>query len=128
MTNAAFLNSSNMRPQALSQQQTARLRTPGPLSSARARRPRRSRSACGDYGIPGSAIKPKPSASAAAEHHSRSKMRTPMATRTKALSCDRTPKANVEEKEANSPPAFLRFPKPGELILSTCGSPLVANG
>lgn len=130
ITNSAFLSATNMRSQQLVQQQTARLRTPGPLSSARARRPRRSRSACGDY-VPGS-IKLKPQNTANAEggsgqeRNSRSKMRTPMANKTKALSADRTTKFN-DTDAPKSPPTFLRFPKPGELILSTCGSPLVTQ-
>ncbi|XP_013105374.1 borealin isoform X2 [Stomoxys calcitrans] len=128
---AAYLNSSNMRTQQLAPHQTARLRTPGPLSSARARRPRRSRSACGDYGIPGSAIKKKSSSqlsvNAVGDHHSRSKMRTPMASRTKALSADRTPKLVNDADLPSSPPTFLRFPRAGELVLSKCGSPLVSN-
>ncbi|XP_061397826.1 borealin-like [Musca vetustissima] len=141
-TNAAYLNSSAMRTttQQLPPHQSARLRTPGPLSSARARRPRRSRSACGDYGIPGSAMKSKPSShlsinsghhsssnSTASDHHSRSKMRTPMASRTKALSADRSAKDANEPQSPPSPPTFLRFPRAGELVLSKCGSPLVAN-
>ncbi|XP_075167333.1 borealin-like isoform X2 [Haematobia irritans] len=132
-TNAAYLNSSNMRTQpSLVPHQTARLRTPGPLSSARARRPRRSRSACGDYGIPGSAMKNKSSSQLSvngmnSEHHSRSKMRTPMASRSKALSADRTPKIGLDTDAPHSPPTFLRFPRAGELVLSKCGSPLVAN-
>lgn len=138
MTNAAYLNSSNMRSQQqLAPHQTARLRTPGPLSSARARRPRRSRSACGDYGIPGSAMKAKSSSQMSvnggnhggggSDHQSRSKMRTPMASRSKALSADRTPKVGGEPQSPGSPPTFLRFPRAGELVLSKCGSPLVAN-
>ncbi|XP_005187708.1 borealin-like isoform X2 [Musca domestica] len=134
-TNAAYLNSSAMRTQQLPPHQSARLRTPGPLSSARARRPRRSRSACGDYGIPGSAMKSKTSSqlsinagsSTASDHHSRSKMRTPMASRSKALSADRSTKDANEPQSPLSPPTFLRFPRAGELVLSKCGSPLVAN-
>ncbi|XP_073812420.1 borealin-like [Musca autumnalis] len=134
----AYLNSSAMRTQQLPTHQSARLRTPGPLSSARARRPRRSRSACGDYGIPGSAMKSKTSSQLSVnggggssittnDHHSRSKMRTPMATRTKALSADRSGKDANEPQSPPSPPTFLRFPRAGELVLSKCGSPLVAN-
>lgn len=120
-----------MRSQQLIQQQTARLRTPGPLSSARSRRARRSRSACGDLvPIPGSAIKTKPqlttNSAVKIERNSRSKMRTPMSSKTKSYSADRTTKAN-DENTAQSPPTFLRFPKPGELILSKCGSPLVTQ-
>lgn len=131
----AFLSSNNMMKSQLQQQQSARLRTPGPLNSAKARRPRRSRSACGDF--PGSALKPKALQSASghnvtnnmqpSEHHARSKMRTPMASRSKALSADRTPKPKLNQT-CNSPPAtFLRWPKPGELALSISGSPLVAQ-
>lgn len=128
MLNPAFLNKST---KLLTQPQSARLRTPGPLSSARARRPRRSRSACGNLApIPASALKPKPSqlsvTGGGTEHHARSKMRTPMSSRTKALSADRTPKIDGANSP-QSPPTFLRFPKPGEMILSTCGSPLVTQ-
>ncbi|KAM7341882.1 borealin-like [Cochliomyia hominivorax] len=130
--NPAFLSTTNTMPLSLIQQQSARLRTPGPLSSARARRPRRSQSASGNLApIIASAIKQKaPSqlsvnGGGGTEHHSRSKMRTPMATRTKALSADRTPKAENGNSLKTSP-VFLRFPKPGELVLSKCGSPLVA--
>lgn len=131
-TNAAFLSASTMRSQQIVQQ-SSRLRTPGPLSSARARRPRRSRSACGDFvPIPGSAVKIKPQLTAtgggqaAAAERSRSKMRTPMASRTKALSADRTNKVESSDSP-KSPIAFYRFPKPGEMVLSTCGSPLVSH-
>ncbi|XP_065367571.1 borealin-like [Calliphora vicina] len=133
IANPAFLSTSTMLTQPLIQQQSARLRTPGPLSSARARRPRRSRSACGNLApIPASVAKLKPQLSASGggghvrEHHSRSKMRTPMASRTKALSADRT--TNIcNTTSPQSPPTFLRFPKPGELALSKCGSPLVTH-
>lgn len=47
MTSGAFATVSNLHHTQL--QLGSRLRTPGPLTSARARRPRRSRSACGDY-------------------------------------------------------------------------------
>ena len=115
-------------------QTSSRLHTPGPLSSARARRPRRSRSACSNLApIPGSPIKHKSThltVSAAGAHgtdnRARNKMRTPMAARPKALSADRTSKYDISVSP-HSPPTFLRFPKPGELVLSKCGSPLVAQ-
>lgn len=116
-----------MLTQPLVQKNSARLRTPGPLSSARARRPRRSRSASGNLAaIPGSALKQKNSQTGVGpEHNSRAKIRTPMASRPKALSADRTSKIG-KGFSPDSPP-FLRFPKPGELVLSKCGSPLVAQ-
>ncbi|XP_037954144.1 borealin-like isoform X2 [Teleopsis dalmanni] len=104
----------------LQQQNSQRGRTPGPLSSARARKPRRSRSACN---MQGSAIKPK--LSAMSDHASRSKMRTPIASRSKALSADRT--VNSYQSPKSPPTAFMRWPKPGEMVLSVCGSPVVAQ-
>ncbi|KAH8410084.1 hypothetical protein KR009_005633 [Drosophila setifemur] len=109
------------------------LRTPGPLHSARARRARRSRSACGgDMSVLHSA---KPSSvssnnAANANRTSRSKMRTPMASRTKAFSADRTPllQKQMRSRSPSSPPmAILRYPKPGEVALSKFGSPMVAQ-
>ncbi|XP_026835580.1 borealin isoform X2 [Drosophila erecta] len=106
---------------------TRAMRTPGPLHSARARRARRSRSACGDLNILHSA-KP-PSISSSSGRNSRSKLRTPMASRTKAFSADRTPlKKPVRSGSPTTPPmAFLRYPKPGEVALSKYGSPMVAQ-
>ncbi|XP_043651231.1 borealin [Drosophila teissieri] len=107
---------------------TKAMRTPGPLHSARARRARRSRSACGDLNILHSA-KP-PSISSNCSRNSRSKLRTPMASRTKAFSADRTPLAQKQMRSGSptTPPmAFLRYPKPGEVALSKYGSPMVAQ-
>ncbi|XP_039501553.1 borealin [Drosophila santomea] len=107
---------------------TKAMRTPGPLHSARARRARRSRSACGDLNILHSA-KP-PSISSNSSRNSRSKLRTPMASRTKAFSADRTPLVQKQMRSGSptTPPmAFLRYPKPGEVALSKYGSPMVAQ-
>ncbi|XP_016976673.1 borealin [Drosophila rhopaloa] len=111
---------------------TKAMRTPGPLHSARARRARRSRSACGELNILHSAKPPSNSNSsgATASRNSRSKMRTPMASRTKAFSADRTPLSQKQIRSGSpcSPPmAFLRYPKPGEVALSKFGSPMVAQ-
>ncbi|KAH8317411.1 hypothetical protein KR067_008205 [Drosophila pandora] len=108
------------------------MRTPGPLHSVRARRARRSRSACGELNVLRSAKPaPTPNCSGAATNRlSRSKMRTPMASRTKAFSADRTPLAQKQMRSGSpsTPPmAFLRYPKPGEIALSKCGSPMVAQ-
>ncbi|XP_023031638.1 borealin isoform X2 [Drosophila willistoni] len=108
------------------------LRTPGPLHSARARRARRSRSACGDMSALHSARPPAvvPSSSASSRV-SRNKMRTPMATRPKAFSADRnTPmgkKMSRNSSPSTPPVAFLRYPKPGEMALSKFGSPMVVQ-
>lgn len=107
-------------------------RTPGPLSSARATKSklRRSRSACSDYtNVISNAMTPKPSAYVKAtpsEHMSRNKLRTPMAGgRYKAVSADRNTAAPTSP---SSPPmAFYRWPKPGELVVSKCGSPVMAQ-
>ncbi|KAH8334501.1 hypothetical protein KR059_010819 [Drosophila kikkawai] len=109
---------------------TKAMRTPGPLHSARARRARRSQSACGDLNILHSAKPPPISSAATGTRHSRSKMRTPMASRTKAFSADRTPLAQKQMRAGSptTPPmAFLRYPKPGEVALSKFGSPMVAQ-
>ncbi|KAH8329041.1 hypothetical protein KR074_002072 [Drosophila pseudoananassae] len=108
------------------------MRTPGPLHSARARRARRSRSACGELNVLRSAKPPTlPSCSGASSNRlSRSKMRTPMASRAKAFSADRTPLVQKQMRSGSptTPPmAFLRYPKPGEIALSKCGSPMVAQ-
>ncbi|XP_030377623.1 borealin-like [Scaptodrosophila lebanonensis] len=108
---------------------TKALRTPGPLHSARARRARRSQSAGGEISILPSA-KPHVSGVASMEHSSRSKMRTPMVSRTKALSADRTPRLHHKGRASSpsTPPmSFLRWPKPGEVALSKFGSPMVAQ-
>lgn len=111
---------------------TRAMRTPGPLHSARAHRARRSQSACGDLNILHSA-KPKSTASSSdktGSRHSRSKMRTPMASRSKAFSADRTPLAQKQMRSGSpsTPPlAFLRYPKPGEVALSKFGSPMVSQ-
>ncbi|XP_022227892.2 borealin isoform X2 [Drosophila obscura] len=105
------------------------MRTPGPLHSARARRARRSRSACGELSVIHSA-KAVSSSSTNANRVSRSKMRTPMASRPKAFSADRTPLSLQKSRTSSptSPPmAFLRYPKPGEVALSKFGSPMVAQ-
>ncbi|XP_037711629.1 borealin [Drosophila subpulchrella] len=111
---------------------TKAMRTPGPLNSARARRARRSRSACGDLNVLHSAKPPSVLSSAVANsgRHSRSKMRTPMASRQKAFSADRTPRAQKQMRSGSptTPPmAFLRYPKPGEVALSKFGSPMVSQ-
>ncbi|XP_050741390.1 borealin isoform X2 [Drosophila biarmipes] len=110
---------------------TKAMRTPGPLSSARARRGRRSRSACGDLNVLHSAKPPSIlSSSTASSRNSRSKMRTPMASRQKAFSADRTPLAQKQMRSGSptTPPmAFLRYPKPGEVALSKFGSPMVSQ-
>ncbi|EDV99029.1 GH13640 [Drosophila grimshawi] len=113
------------------------MRTPGPLHSARARRERRSRSACGAAkvlpntssaatGAAGGVVR----SSSNASRISRSKMRTPMTARPKAFSADRTPR-NLPKQRSTSPStppmAFLRWPKPGEVALSKYGSPIVAQ-
>ena len=94
-------------------------RTPGPLSLAKARG-RRSRSACGYLN---SAIKAKPSA---VPHSARARLRTPQATpRVMTQSVDRAP---ITPKCSNaSPPAVYRWPKPGEIIISLSGSPVVSQ-
>ncbi|CAD7011363.1 borealin isoform X2 [Ceratitis capitata] len=113
------------------QQQQQRGRTPGPLSSARARRPRRSRSVCDE--IHASAIKSTTSSSSIMDTRiSRSKMRTPTASRSKAFSADRSSQICGQQfpssTSVQSPAAaFLRWPKPGEVVLSKCGSPVVAH-
>lgn len=110
----------------LQQQQQQRGRTPGPFSSAKTRRPRRSKSVCGDY-LPESAVKQKP-IPALPEHASRSKMRTPQAPRAKAFSADRSMLKPHNESLATSPPtAFMRWPKPGEMVMSMYGSPVIAQ-
>ncbi|XP_018788101.1 PREDICTED: borealin-like isoform X1 [Bactrocera latifrons] len=112
-------------------QQQQRGRTPGPLSSARARRPRRSRSACDDL-VQVSTLKSTSSSTVMDTRISRSKMRTPTATRSKAFSADRSSQICGQQfsmtMSASSPAAaFLRWPKPGEVVLSKCGSPVVAQ-
>ncbi|KAH8293268.1 hypothetical protein KR018_006237 [Drosophila ironensis] len=108
------------------------MRTPGPLHSARPRRARRSRSACGELSVMRSAKPPSvlANSSSASGRESRSKLRTPMASRTKAFSADRTPLAQKQARDgspATPPMAFLRYPKPGEVALSKFGSPMVAQ-
>ncbi|XP_026843850.1 borealin [Drosophila persimilis] len=107
------------------------MRTPGPLHSARARRARRSRSACGELSVIHSAKATSiPSSSTNANRMSRSKMRTPMSARPKAFSADRTPlklHRGRTSSPSTPPMAFLRYPKPGEVALSKFGSPMVAQ-
>ncbi|KAH8263230.1 hypothetical protein KR044_006248 [Drosophila immigrans] len=111
------------------------MRTPGPLHSARARRERRSRSACGNklgqVGATSSSTTTTTtgsSNSSNAHRNSRSKLRTPMASRPKAFSADRTSRKPRQSNSPSSPPmAFLRWPKPGEVALSKFGSPIVAQ-
>jgi len=90
------------------------------------------RSACGDLNVLHSAKPPSVLSSAVANsgRHSRSKMRTPMASRQKAFSADRTPRAQklMRSGSPTTPPmAFLRYPKPGEVALSKFGSPMVSQ-
>lgn len=134
---SAFTNTSIAR---MTNHQNSRLRTPGPLNATR--RTRRSRSACSGYSTASGSIEDNSiSTNMAAfhtntrsqnnqcDHASRSKMRTPMSARGKALSADRTMKDPFLEtiKSASPEVAFMRWPKPGELVLSKCGSPLVAQ-
>lgn len=98
-------------------------RAPGPLSSAKARRTRRSQSASG---YPPSALKPKPSSAANKERLSRQKHRTPLVSRQKAISADRTP-PNRNNNFPGSPAALLRWPKPGEMVISMTGTPVVSS-
>lgn len=106
----------------MAQLQQQRGRTPGPLSSAKARRPRRSKSFCADY-VPGS-IQKVPSSTQSIGHTSRGKMRTPLVSRTKAFSADRT---STVCSPSSPPTAFMRWPRPGELVMSVSGSPVVAQ-
>ncbi|XP_017072080.1 borealin [Drosophila eugracilis] len=109
---------------------TKAMRTPGPLCSAKARRVRRSRSACEDLNVLHSAKPPPVTSGANSSRNSRSKMRTPTVSRTKAFSADRTPLAQKQMRSGSptTPPmAFLRYPKPGEVVLSKYGSPMVAQ-
>ncbi|XP_070065080.1 borealin isoform X2 [Drosophila virilis] len=106
------------------------MRTPGPLHSARARRERRSRSACGASKVlVNTSSTVASSSSSNALRNSRSKMRTPMASRPKAFSADRTPRLLKKRSSSPSTPpmAFLRWPKPGEVALSKFGSPIVSQ-
>ncbi|KAH8377670.1 hypothetical protein KR093_006584 [Drosophila rubida] len=111
------------------------MRTPGPLHSARARRERRSRSACGiklgqALGTSNNSTTTSNSNSNLSNAHrnSRSKLRTPMAARPKAFSADRTSRKPRPSSSPSTPPmAFLRWPKPGEVALSQFGSPIVAQ-
>lgn len=103
------------------------MRTPGPLHSARARRERRSRSACGSSKVLPSANAAASSSNSNAQRNSRSKMRTPLAPRNKAFSADRTPRQMRNSSPSTPPMAFLRWPKPGEMALSKFGSPIVAQ-
>uniref|UniRef100_A0A1B0BL07 Borealin C-terminal domain-containing protein n=1 Tax=Glossina palpalis gambiensis TaxID=67801 RepID=A0A1B0BL07_9MUSC len=106
-----FINNSRL---SRAQQQLPKdpCRTPGPLNSALARGPRRSRSACGKY-----------SSLVAREHQARNKI----------LTVNRTRPHNVERKQyfdgrPETPPvAFMRWPKPGEMVLSKYGSPVIAQ-
>ncbi|XP_017479304.1 PREDICTED: borealin-like isoform X2 [Rhagoletis zephyria] len=96
----------------------------GPLSSARARRPRRSRSVCDDK-VHSATVKSTSSTCSIMDTRvSRSKMRTPTASRSKAFSADRSSQVCGQQSPAA---AFLRWPKPGEMVLSKCGSPVVAH-
>ncbi|XP_034474602.1 borealin isoform X2 [Drosophila innubila] len=109
---------------------TRAMRTPGPLHSARARRDRRSRSACGTkvgHSTASSVVVTSSSSNSNSNLHrnSRSKMRTPM--RPKALSADRTSRKTRPSSPGTPPLCFLRFPKPGEVALSKFGSPIVAQ-
>uniref|UniRef100_A0A1A9UYP6 Borealin C-terminal domain-containing protein n=1 Tax=Glossina austeni TaxID=7395 RepID=A0A1A9UYP6_GLOAU len=114
VTSGAFANVSNLHHTQL--QLGSRLRTPGPLTSARARRPRRSRSACGDYAPSINSI--------SSEHNSRSKLG---ARRSKAHSTERKSKMHFEGPPTSPPAAFMRWPKPGELVVSKYGSPIIAQ-
>lgn len=104
---------------------------PGPLHSARARRERRSRSACenGKLLAPSTSSTNSILASAKkSQRSSRNKMRTPMPARQKAFSAERTPLNKQRGTSPGTPPmAFMRWPKPGEMALSKFGSPMVAQ-
>lgn len=106
---------------------TQRGRTPGPLSSAIARqKSRRSQSASNDHSMllaPPSSAQVKRTSS----RTSRNKLRTPIPSRPKVMSADRSVMSIRTEKTFQSPQtAFLRWPKPGELIMSVHGTPLNA--
>lgn len=104
---------------------------PGPLHSARARRERRSRSACEGNKLLAPSTSSSNSILASAtksQRASRNKMRTPMPARQKALSAERTPRNKQRGTSPGTPPmAFMRWPKPGEMALSKFGSPMVAQ-
>uniref|UniRef100_A0A1B0FMD6 Borealin C-terminal domain-containing protein n=1 Tax=Glossina morsitans morsitans TaxID=37546 RepID=A0A1B0FMD6_GLOMM len=87
-------------------------RTPGPLNAALARGPRRSRSACSKY-----------SSLVATEHQARNKILT--ADRTRPHSIER--KQYFDGRPVTPPVAFMRWPKPGEMVLSKYGSPVIAQ-
>ncbi|ALC39491.1 borr [Drosophila busckii] len=128
---ASVTSASTLSAYGASMRSAKALRTPGPLQSARARRERRSRSACNDI----SSAKPQAASAISknstmdSQRYSRSKMRTPIASRPKAISADRTPRVDKSRRTSPSTPpmALLRYPKPGEVALSKCGSPMVAQ-
>ncbi|KAL5287216.1 borr family protein [Megaselia abdita] len=100
------------------------------MMSAKAKS-RRSRSAEPPQGsVLGSAMKSR-TRTTATDHASRSKLRTPMpAARPRATSADNE-KAIYEPKtpprSPSSPATWLRWPKPGEKIISVTGTPLVSH-
>ncbi|XP_055372731.1 borealin-like [Condylostylus longicornis] len=101
-------------------------RTPGPLSSAKARpRMRRSRSATGTI----NSAQKNQTTSITSEHNSRSKLRTPLlqqksSARAKAVSADRI-SALVSNINSDASPILRRWARPGETIISLSGSPIV---
>uniref|UniRef100_A0A1A9Z864 Borealin C-terminal domain-containing protein n=1 Tax=Glossina pallidipes TaxID=7398 RepID=A0A1A9Z864_GLOPL len=109
-----FVSESHLSRAQQQQQQQPKdpFRTPGPLTSALARGPRRSRSACGKY-----------SSLVATEHQVKNKILT--ADRTRPHSVER--KQYFDGRPVTPPVAFMRWPKPGEMVLSKYGSPVIAQ-
>lgn len=91
---------------------------------------RRSRSAGPPQGsILGSAMKYR-NRPTAGEHASRAKLRTPMpAPRPRATSADNDKhcEPKTPPRSPSSPATWLRWPKPGEKIISVTGTPLVSH-
>uniref|UniRef100_A0A1B0G547 Borealin C-terminal domain-containing protein n=1 Tax=Glossina morsitans morsitans TaxID=37546 RepID=A0A1B0G547_GLOMM len=98
----------------VAQQQAKKIfRLPVPSNSARGRRPRRSRSACDEH-----------SSSIGMEHGARNEM---LSNHSRIHSVERKRKICLEGQSVSSSIVFMRWPKPGEMIVSKYGSPVIAQ-
>ncbi|KAL9895575.1 borealin-like [Glossina fuscipes fuscipes] len=110
----SFDSAASAKSSTVSQQQDKHIfRTPKPLNSIHARDPMRSRSACGEC-----------STSIAMKHGARNNM---LSNHIRIHSAERKREICPQGQSVSPPAAFMRWPKPEEMVVSKYDSPIIAQ-